>query len=403
MPMRIDETRRQLFELMSQRANHLNAAMDARANGDQNGYTDFMARATAMNAKIDDCQQIVNEYDRYAAVHAPVFGGGAKDLEEMGRALAAGQTVKMSVSDMVKRGIVNSTTVASGGIVEPVGADANIRDGHTAGQSALIDQVYAQDVTGMGAYEVPYTKAEQAAQGGKVTTTAGTARTATDPTFRSARINPYEVSVTSYVDRNLSRLSPANYSAKVQELALRALRRKVNALIVNGDGQASPDMFGILNAKNTSGENIFASVALGTAIDADTIDTLVYAYGGNEELGGAARLLISKRNLQAIGKLRGTNEKKRLYNVVPDAANPNTGVITDGGMVVPYTICSAIGDATIAYGDPMNYELGLFGDYTIRIDESYKAAERMNTILGDIMVGGNLTFDGAFVVGTIGE
>ena len=139
MPMRIDETRRQLFELMSQRANHLNAAMDARANGDQNGYTDFMARATAMNARIDECQQIVNEYDRYAAVHAPVFGGGAKDLEEMGRALAAGQTVKMSVSDMVRRGIVNSTTVASGGIVEPTGADANIRDGHTAAQSALID------------------------------------------------------------------------------------------------------------------------------------------------------------------------------------------------------------------------------------------------------------------------
>ena len=38
----------------------------------------------------------------------------------------------------------------------------------------------------------------------------------------------------------------------------------------------------------------------------------------------------------------------------------------------------------------MNYILGLFGGYSIRVDESVKAVERMYTILGDAMVGGNL-------------
>ena len=55
----------------------------------------------------------------------------------------------------------------------------------------------------------------------------------------------------------------------------------------------------------------------------------------------------------------------------------------------------------MVYGDPMNYELGLFGDYTVRVDESVKAVERMLTILGDAMVGGNLIVDKGFVVATL--
>lgn len=50
----------------------------------------------------------------------------------------------------------------------------------------------------------------------------------------------------------------------------------------------------------------------------------------------------------------------------------------------------------------MNFEVGLFGDYTIRVDESVKAVERMYAILGDAFVGGNLVVDKGFVVGTIG-
>ena len=49
----------------------------------------------------------------------------------------------------------------------------------------------------------------------------------------------------------------------------------------------------------------------------------------------------------------------------------------------------------------MNFELGLFGDYSIRSDESVKAVERMNAILGDVMVGGNLIVKDGFVVATL--
>ena len=49
----------------------------------------------------------------------------------------------------------------------------------------------------------------------------------------------------------------------------------------------------------------------------------------------------------------------------------------------------------------MNYELGLYGDYTVRVDESIKGVERMLTILGDAMVGGNLIVHHGFGVATV--
>ena len=45
--------------------------------------------------------------------------------------------------------------------------------------------------------------------------------------------------------------------------------------------------------------------------------------------------------------------------------------------------------------------LGLFGGYSVRIDESYKAGERLITVLGDVQAGGNLIRHNGFVVGTI--
>ena len=155
------------------------------------------------------------------------------------------------------------------------------------------------------------------------------------------------------------------------------------------------------NAKNKASAAIYASESI-TAIDATTLDQLYFAYGSDESIGANARLLLTKQNLKALGALRGTNEKRRLLDIVPDMANPNVGVIRDGGVVIPYTICSAVGDSKLLYGDPFNYFLGLFGAYSIRVDESVKAVERMYAVLGDVMVGGNLVADKGMVVGTIG-
>ena len=146
-------------------------------------------------------------------------------------------------------------------------------------------------------------------------------------------------------------------------------------------------------------------------IDEKTLRTIVLNYGGDENVGANARLYLNKKDLIAFGDVRGT-DKKPVYEIVPNTSNPNTGIIKDGGLAVPYTINSKLtalsGTAqtssdidTMVYGDPMNYELGLFGDYTVRVDESIKGVERMLTILGDAMVGGNLIVHHGFVVATV--
>lgn len=391
--------RRKLIDLCATRAKELEKAEAALNDNDQETYAACMLRIGNMNTEIENIQALIREQDR-KVMEAPASLAEQRDMaEDRGAILMRGDDVQISAAEV--RRMFNSTTVATGTIVQPTGAGTNIHDPVGNQVSSIIDQVTVQDLTGMGAYQEPYVKAEMEAQSQKVETAAGTARTATDPTFGIAELRPREVNVTSFVDRNIARLSPADYYAKVMAMAMRAMRRAIAKMIITGDGEGSPAMFGITNAKNKASENIFAEETI-TAIDATTLDQLYFAYGSDVAIGANARLLLTKKNLKAFGALRGTNEKRRLLDIVPDMANPNTGIIRDGGVVIPYTISADVTDGKLLYGDPANYLLGLFGAYSIRVDESVKAVERMYAILGDVMVGGNLVVDKGFVVGTVG-
>lgn len=391
-----------LYNLINQRAGLLKKAEDALDAGNKSDYQSLMEQIHNLNAEIKDVQALVDEQDRQMMAAPGPTGSELEDLaHERVSALMRGDSVTFNATEV--RRAMNQITLATGTIVEPTGAGSTIHDPLGNVVPSIVDRVRVMDMTGMGAFQEPYVITELDAKGGKVSETAGTARTAsTDPTFGVAEIKPYELSVTSYVDRNIARLSPASYYDKISGMAMRALRRNLAALIVNGDDPSTPTFFGITNAKNKAAANIFAEASLGSAIDVNTLDTLYFAYGSDEAMGAGARLLLTKANLKALGALRGTNEKRRLLTITPDAANPNSGVITDGGVVLPYDLVKAVGDTKILYGDPFNFEVGLFGDYTIRIDESVKAVERMYAILGDVFVGGNLIVDKGFVVGTIG-
>ena len=410
--------RRKLTEKLQARTALLEKAEGLLQEGNREEYRTQMEAVKAMNGEIEEIKGLIQEQDRKFMEKAPDLAEEKDKAEERGNALMKGQEVKFSALEVSKalflpqHAVEKSVTLATGTLAQPTGAGTNIRDPLGNGVGAIIDQVYVQDLTGMASYLEPYVISEFAASGADVATAAGTARTASgDPTFGVAKIAPYELTTTSYVDRNISRLTPANYYAKVYAMAIRAMRRDTVKMIFNGDGQSTNDMFGIKTAKNIAGNAIYATKEL-SAVDADLLTELMFAYGGDEMLGGSCRLYLNKADLLALGKIRGTNEKRRLFDIVPDAGNPNTGTIREGGTIVPYSIASNLtalsgssqGSAaiqTMVYGDPMNYELGLFGDYTVRVDESVKAVERMLTILGDAMVGGNLIVDKGFVVATL--
>lgn len=391
-------SRARLNDLKSQRASYLETAEKELTAGNNSEYKSWMDKAQALNPQIEDLSNLVKEYDRYDIEHAPKFGNDAKDMKEMGRMLMAGERVGFA-SDVVKQALVsNAATTFSGDLVAPTGGSSQINDGFAAQVSGLIDQVRVETFDGLNAWEESYLKTMQTATKGKPATVGGTVRTDSSPVWRKAKMIAHEVQTTAFVDRNIARLSPAAYAAKAQSYALKALRKEINNMIFNGDGSETPEFFGFKNAKNTNGEAIYDTSVL-NAIGPDFLRKMVFGYGGDEEVSANARLVLDKVNLAALGDLKiGEVDNRPLYDITQQG---NTGTIKSGGLIVPYTIASAAGSKTIAYGDPMSFLLCLFGSYTIRVDESVKSVERMVAILGDVLAGGNLTVDKGMLIANL--
>ena len=400
--------RRKMNDLMAKRAGLLAEAETALKAENHELYKAKITAVGNINEEITEVKAFIDEQDRQFMAKAPDAREEAEKAQERGAALLKGGEVKFSADEVRK-----AVTLATGTLVEPTGVGSDVRDIIGGAVSSIVDQVSVANLTGMGAYQEPYVISELTANANTVASEAGASRAAsTDPTFGVAEIKPYELTVTSFVDRNLARLTPANYYAKIYNMAMRAMRRKLANLIVNGDAETTHVMYGIKNAVNKAGSTIYSTANV-SAVDVNLLDSLYFAYGTDDALAPNARLLLTKADLKAIGQLRGTNEKRRLFTIEPDMGNPNTGIIRDGGVVIPYTICSDLTSLsgatasasgaiqTMCYGSPANYLLGLFGDFTIRVDESFKAQERLLTILGDAFVGGNLVADKGFVVATV--
>lgn len=319
------------------------------------------------------------------------------------RAKAFAESGKMTIEGTEARSILLNT----GSLAKPTKVSGINNAQNTV--SSIIDQVRVEDATGMGEDKEAYVKSIQSAG----MATDGTASTPSDPVFRTAAIKPFLIDTLTYVSREIAKQTPLRYAEKVQELAMQALRTKAAKLIVSGNGSTEP--YGIINAVNTeqTPEAIYESLTVDTnVIDAATLRKIVFAYGGNENIGANAVLYLNKADLIAFGDVRGDSEKKAIYEIIPDGTNPNTGIIKEGGLAVPYCInseCTALSGATkgstpiktMIYGDPMNYKLDLFGDYEVRVSEDYKFGERMLAILGEVMLGGNITYDKGFVVVTL--
>lgn len=335
---------------------------------------------------------------------APADGPDAGEQEA--RARQVKETGRMEISAAEVRAYMEresrAVLIATGKLTEPTGTGNVIRDLNT-GVSSIVDQVYVSDLTGCAAFEEAFVKTESEA-GSRQDGQAGTEST---PTFGIAKILPTLINTTSYVSKNISRVNPLAYEEKVRSLALKALRVKAAALIASGDGA---NFYGIKTAVDTDGDAMFKKhyVEAGK-ITEFTLREITFQYGGNDELGGNARLFLTKEDLAAFGAVRGTNEKKAIYEIKADPGNANTGTIQDGGVIVPYTLLSSLESLstakqgtkdidTMLYGDPMNFELGLFGPYSVEVSRDYKFAEGLHTIMGEAMLGGNLIVKDGFVI-----
>lgn len=280
------------------------------------------------------------------------------------------------------------SVLLSGGTIATPTKVSGIND-LPGGVSGIVDMVTVEDCTGMSADKVALVTADSSASAN----TEGNAASTSEPTFAYVTISPTTYSLVSYVSNEIRRQSPLNYTEKVRASAVKALRRKAAEVITT----AVTD--------STYGDEIIAS-----AVTASTLRTIAMTYGADDEVPGNAVLFLNKTDLIAFGDVRGTNEKKAVYEITPDSNNPNTGIIKDGGLSVRYCInqnCNALTGGTntsttktkptMFYGNPRAIKLDLFGGMEIKASEDYKFAEDLLAVLGKASFGADLVVKGGIV------
>ena len=262
-----------------------------------------------------------------------------------------------------------ATPTEVGGINDPVGARV----------SSIVDMVKITDASNMGAYKVAYVDTDAVA----ATQTEGGAYNASEPTFGFVEIAPQTEAVLSYISKQARKQTPLNYEQKVNESARIALRKRAANIIT------TKLLASTLNTKLVS-----------FTLDEKSLRKIALNYGGDESVVGSAVLFINKADLISLGDVRGTNDKKPVYEITPDASNPNTGIIKDGGLSVQYCIDSNLTAGTLVYGNPKCFELAMFSNYDIMVSEDFAFDKGLLAIRGDVELGGAVTVKGGFVVAT---
>lgn len=289
-----------------------------------------------------------------------------------------------------------TVTMATTGLVKPVGNSKDTKDMLGSAYSAMVDLVDAVDCEGMSEYKVAYVDAINAAE----KATEATAATDADiVTFGYASIKPVKVSAYNEVSHEVLKQTDSRYYETIRAKAIEALRKKLSDFIMNSDAPSNQVFIGIKDA----GAIAAATDLEIAAIDATTLRKIALSYGGDESIVGAGYLMLNKKDLVAFGDVRGTNEKRAIYEITPDAQNPNTGVIRDGGLAVRYTINSNVkaladataGDYVMVYGVPRAYQMGIFSQAQVRVAEDLK--KDVLQIRADIMAGGNVVVKNGFV------
>lgn len=317
---------------------------------------------------------------------------GAENFEERAKKFMSTKRTSIATNQL------RAALVSSGKLATPT-AVSGINDTIGAKHSSIIDLVKIVDCGGMGSNKVAYidTDADAAAE-----QTEGSAATAKETTFGYVEITPKTLATYAQISEQAKNQTPLQYEAKVQEQALISLRKAAVKLVISK-----------LKA-STLNKAVDASVSSAKKgiLDENTLTDFLLEYGGDESVVGEAVLFLNKKDLRAIGKIRGTQDKKKVYEIVPDGSNPNVGIIKDGGLSVKYCICSELaacvdtvqGSAaiqTMFYGNPQCLELDLFTDYQVKVSEEFAFTSLMDTILGSVSLGADVVAKNGFVALTI--
>ncbi len=300
--------------------------------------------------------------------------------EQRGADLRAGKTVKISA-----RGVTLSSK-----LVNEKKYSRDLHD-HFNEVSGLIDRVNAVPLDGGESYTKGF-----AVSGGEGDYTAeGSDYHDMDMAFDYIDITKTKITAYAEMTEEVKKLPNIDYASRIEDEIRKAIRKTITKQIVTGAGSTGT-ITGIYNAPaKVIPTDYDMEIA---AIDANTLNNIVFHYGGDEDVEDSAVLILSKKDIKAFVDVRNAN----LEPVYKVTAKGNGGTIeyVKGGVTVEYIINSACkslsdadttdGTATMIYGALDTYEMPVFSDVEITESKDYKFKQGMIAFRASVFVGGNV-------------
>ena len=341
--------------------------------GNENDVTKLTAFETEVDklqeerAMIEKKMNIASKSDYKPAVAVETKSKSNEELEARGKAIKEGRTI----------------TVASDEILLPEHTAGTIAEVPFREVSTLVDKVHVVNLNGGETYKKSFVKSH----GEAGLTGEGQSYSETEPEYGYLTITKVKVTAYTEITEELEKLPALPYQAEVLKNINISLKKKISQQILRGAGDSNT-FTGIFSDK---------AVALADQkefkvdeITDTTLDDIIFAYGGDEEVEGGAVLILNKNDLRAFAKLR-TKEGRKVHVIDYNACT------IDG---IPYVInshCKAIsdpstadGEYSIAYGSLANYEVPIFSSVEIGKSTDYKFKDGIICYKASVFTGGNV-------------
>jgi HK97 family phage major capsid protein len=290
-----------------------------------------------------------------------------EELEKRGKALKEARVIQVSSEE----------------ILLPEHTAPNIAAYPFAQVSSLVDRVKVVNLNGGETYKKSFIKGNGIAG----LTAEGAAYSETEPDFGYLTITKVKVTAYTEITEELEKLPSLPYQAEVIKNINIALKKKISEQILKGPG-TSNTFTGIFSDQAVALAD--ATPLEISAITDSTLDDIVFAYGGDEEIEGGAYLILNKNDLRAFAGLR-TPEGRKVHTI--DYINSTI----DG---IPYIInshCKALtdtntseGEYVMAYGGLHNYEVPIFSPVEIGKSTDYKFKDGIISYKASVFTGGNV-------------
>lgn len=303
----------------------------------------------------------------------------AAELETRAQTLKEGKAISVKVD---RRAAVASSQTALGVVASD---EINPTFEQVSTLYKAVNEVHLEG-TGAESYKKPFVKT--IGEGG--VTKEGADYTDAEPSFGYAPINKVKITAYAEVNEEVEKLPAARYLDAIADAIISAWYKKLNGQIVNGKGGAGDEgeLVGLTNAPAAVIDKAKCEKTIAT-IDENTLDSLVFSYGGDEDVEGDAMLVLNKLSLEEFAKVRGS-DKKRVYNIV---TRGNVGTING----IPFICTSKLapfatvenGKPYLIYGKLKGYELAYFTDLDVQKSTDYKFKQGVIALRVSGFVGGS--------------